>query len=125
MLEKLNEIDWSCLKHAYGSAERVPHEIMGLLSSDSDDREAALSDLWCGIYHQGTRYEATVPAIPFLFELLTMPELKVRHNVIELLACIAVGFPNDYLPYGLSEKEYNEQMKSIAKERTEKEIYLF
>ncbi|MEV4709105.1 hypothetical protein [Actinoplanes sp. NPDC049316] len=59
MLDGLDEVDWAALTHAYGPAHDVPELL----------REAALSDLYGRIFHQGTVYTATAAAVPFLVEL--------------------------------------------------------
>jgi hypothetical protein len=48
-------------------------------------------ELFGNIWHQGTVYPATAAAIPFLFELLTTPEVLDKSNIAHLLACIADG----------------------------------
>src|SRR5579885_3207533 len=91
MLEQLASINWSALSHAYGSAADVPHLLLDLTSSDEQTRESALGTLYTNIYHQGTVYQASAYAVPFLLELLrdeTMPE---REGLLVLLAHLARG----------------------------------
>jgi hypothetical protein len=52
--------------------------------------EGALQKLFGNIWHQGTVYEATAPAVPFLVELLASPRAD-RAGVLELLGLIATG----------------------------------
>ncbi|MET8907822.1 hypothetical protein [Micromonospora sp. NPDC004551] len=98
----LESIDWASLTHAYGSAEDVPGLIRDLRSSDAEVRGAAMHELYGNIYHQGTRYEASAHAVPFLLELAADPATPVRHEVIQLLSCLAVG----YTPYDLPARGY-------------------
>lgn len=71
MLERLDDIDWAGLSHAYGSAEAVPDMLRTLLSDDADARLSALSALYdCLCHQQMTVQEATAPAVPFLLEIL-------------------------------------------------------
>ncbi|HZU67020.1 MAG TPA: HEAT repeat domain-containing protein [Ktedonobacteraceae bacterium] len=91
MLEQLSSITWSDLSHAYGSAADVPQLLRDLASTDEQLRSRALGTLYTNIYHQGTVYQASAYAVPFLLELLrgeTMPE---REEILVLLAHLARG----------------------------------
>ncbi len=59
-------------------------------------------ELYGNIYHQGSRYEATAYAVPFLLELVADPATPARHEVIQLLSCLAVG----YTPYDIPAKGF-------------------
>jgi HEAT repeat protein len=96
----LDSIDWASLRHAYGSAEDVPGLIRDLRSSDAEVRRAAMYELYGNIYHQGTRYEASAYAVPFLLELVADPDTPARHEVIQLLSCLATGYTPYDLPAG-------------------------
>jgi hypothetical protein len=98
VLDGIDDIEWSRLGHAYGSAKDVPGQIKALLSPDAQTREKALHDLYGNIYHQGTRYEATAHAVPFLLELLADAGTPRRANIAELLTAIAIGYDSWYLP---------------------------
>src|SRR5439155_20735667 len=91
MLEGLDAVDWSRLGHAYGEATNVPDLLRGLTSDDRDERENALDGLFWSIYHQGTIYDATAPAVPFLLEIVGSPDVQDRHRILDLLAAIAGG----------------------------------
>jgi hypothetical protein len=101
MLEKLNTIAWSKLTHAYGRATDVPAQIRKLASRDKDERENALRELYSNIFHQGTRYQATPYAVPFLYELIASPNVPDRHEIVYLLVNLALGYEEWYLPEGL------------------------
>jgi len=45
MLERLGEVDWRSLRHAYGSAQDVPGLVRGLASPDKKTRERAYWEL--------------------------------------------------------------------------------
>jgi hypothetical protein len=68
-LAGLDEVPWADLEHAFGSAEDVPAMVRALLSEAAPDREAALEELRTTIWHQGTVYSATPPAVPFLVQI--------------------------------------------------------
>jgi hypothetical protein len=101
VLEGLDGIDWAALGHAYGSAEDVPELLRQLRSSDPKVRNDALHELVSTIVHQGTRYSATAPAVPFLVELATAPHTHDRAWLVNLLAYAAVGDEEAVLPDGV------------------------
>jgi hypothetical protein len=110
--DNLETIDWSKLSHAYGSAADVPATLRALESGDERQRERALWELHGSIWHQGTVYEATAYAVPFLLELVrSNPQKSVE--VLCLLALIANG--TSYLEVhgkllNLSDQEYQEKL---------------
>ena len=95
MLEGLDDVDWTNLHHAYGEATNVPEFVRGLLSDDEDTREWAIDALYFTIYHQGSVYDSTARAVPFLLELVTASEVRNRHKIIALLGRIARSKPYD------------------------------
>ncbi|WP_335936130.1 HEAT repeat domain-containing protein [Streptomyces sp. PTD5-9] len=100
MLAKLDTIDWVDLSHAYGSAADVPDQIRALRSADRAVRERALGELYANIFHQGTRYQASAAAVPFLLELLADPSTPERSAVLGLLTGLAIGYDEAHLPAG-------------------------
>lgn len=95
MLEGLDAIDWNKLQHAYGEAGDVPELIRSLRSTEEQVRENALHHLYGNIWHQGTVYEATAYAVPFLIELLEAPVTPDYAAILQLLQTLACG--NSYL----------------------------
>ncbi len=89
MLERLDEINWSELSTAYGSANHVPGWIRDLTSSNSAVWSKALDKLWWTILHQGSLYSATTATIPFLIELLDEPLVRCRGYILYFLARVA------------------------------------
>lgn len=69
MLDGLDAIAWGELSHAYGSAHDTPGLLRRAGSEDGEEASEAISDLHGTIFHQGTVYPATVPAVRFLVEL--------------------------------------------------------
>ncbi|MDG6103331.1 hypothetical protein Daura_36460 [Dactylosporangium aurantiacum] len=100
MLDGLDDIRWDALEHAYGPAGDVPARLRGLLDPAADARRRALSGLYGGICHQGTRFEASAPAVPFLLELLQDPATPDRAAIARLVADLAVGSHETWLPGG-------------------------
>lgn len=101
MLEGLDRVDWARLTHAYGAAADTPGHIRQLASPHPEERKAARGALYATIFHQGTRYPATAPAVPFLFELLEDPDTQEKGQIITLLVHLAVGYPGRFLPLGI------------------------
>ncbi len=95
MLEGLDRVNWSQLSHAYGPADDVPALIRALASGDADARDHAFQGLFSTIWHQGTVYEATAHAVPFLLELLAAPGVAEKEAIFHLLGSIADG--NSYM----------------------------
>jgi hypothetical protein len=91
MLEGLDSISWSKLSHAYGKASDTPRHLRGLTTSRKSKRRHALDALRWSINHQGSVYDATAAAVPFLVELATSPEVAERGEILELLTDIARG----------------------------------
>lgn len=96
MLEGLDDIKWKDLKHAFGSAADVPANLRGLCAEpETSSHENALQALCGSIYHQGTVYEATPYAVPFLIEIASSPSTHDREGVLALIEAIAGGL-NSY-----------------------------
>ena len=87
-MKELDDIPWAQLTHAYGSAGDVPDLLRSLrtASPDLSGDESPLWQLFGNIYHQGTVYEATSYAVPFLIEPAADPETPDRNGILELLA---------------------------------------
>jgi hypothetical protein len=93
MLDDLDSIPWRQLTHAYGSAEDVPGLLRALRTAPPNQGGEG-SPLWClfgNIWHQGTIYEATAYAVPFLIEIAQDSQTQDRVGVLQLLAAIANG----------------------------------
>jgi hypothetical protein len=95
LLADVYEIDWENLYHAYGPATDVPLLLLLLLSDDELIREDVYGTLYGNIWHQGTVYEASAYAMPFLLRMLAHPETPDKANILYLLASLAEG--NSYL----------------------------
>jgi hypothetical protein len=98
---ELDAVDWAHLKHAYGPAIDVPGQIRALASTDAKAREAAEYELYGNIFHQGTRYQATPHAIPFLLDLVRDRKTPARANIVTLLGFLAIGYDEYFIPDGI------------------------
>lgn len=121
-LEGLNKIDWSMLHHAFGEAGDFPALFLATFSSNERDREFALKLLFETIWHQGTVYQASAYAVPFLLGALESPETPDKTSIAILLACLADG--HSYLDvHALSDRESEDTWRRIlAKDNRELEV---
>jgi hypothetical protein len=62
-------VDWSRLKHAYGSASDLPRLFDEI--GDPELAEVAWEELWASLYHQGSVYTASFAALPVLTDIAT------------------------------------------------------
>jgi hypothetical protein len=90
VLDGLDTIAWDRLTHAYGAAIDVPEFLRRLAVGNGE----ALGELFGTIWHQGTVYDATAYAVPFLIELLDVEGVDIG-GVLALLGCIAGGSSYD------------------------------
>lgn len=90
MLEQLNAIPWERLHHAFGSAADVPG-LLRALARSGIDQEEAISELFGNIWHQGTVYEASSYAVPFLVEIAAVPTITRRDEILGLIGALADG----------------------------------
>src|SRR3984885_12690474 len=84
----LNSIPWGELTHAYGAADDVPGLLLALRTPVPAEagEDAPLWQLFGNIWHQGTVYEATAYAVPFLIELAADRRTPDRLGILSLLA---------------------------------------
>lgn len=90
-----DDVDWSALRHAYGPATDLPDLIRAAGSVDADARNRAIYELWGTVWHQGTVYQATPAAVPYLAEVASdrrLPDAD-RWQLLWMLGEIALGSP--------------------------------
>ncbi|MGW7365288.1 hypothetical protein ACWGI8_18055 [Streptomyces sp. NPDC054841] len=93
MMERLDEVDWAGLTHAYGPADDVPELLRAAGDAEEGVRDEALDELVSSLCHQGTVYSSTAPAVPFLGRLaLHGPGHRVE--LLWLIGAIADGNGN-------------------------------
>lgn len=117
-LAGLHDVPWSELEHAYGKASDVP-ALLEELTRGPEEREHALHELYGSIWHQGTVYEATAHAVPFLAALAGQDPSLARAELLELLGSIATG--SSYLDVhghllrdGLSDDDRRQMTEELA-----------
>jgi hypothetical protein len=91
VLDDLDQVGWRDLRHAYGTAEDMPDLIRALANPSRDARSEVWHQLYGNIWHQGTIYEATPYAVPFLIELAASPQTPARFEILSYLGLLADG----------------------------------
>ncbi|MFG2947145.1 hypothetical protein [Streptomyces adustus] len=84
---ELDHVQWHDLTHAYGPAADVP-ELIRALYDDEESAAEAIDELYGTIYHQGTVYDASAPAVPFLAHAVLHAPGK-RDELLMMLAVLA------------------------------------
>jgi hypothetical protein len=88
-----DEVDWKSLEGPYGPSVAVADALRDLWSDDPAARAAAVGALQEALWHQGTVYEVTAPAVPFVADAALGDPLGRDDRIwlILLLAWIAGG----------------------------------
>lgn len=89
LLEGIEQVNWRSLQHAYGPAVDVPNLLRLLLCADPEVVRDAWESLYAHIYHQGTIYQATGAAVPFLVRMLAADEPPGKIELLNFLADLA------------------------------------
>lgn len=92
VLAGLDDVAWDALEHAYGPATDVPEVLRALVSGDDELADEAMYELFGNIWHQGSVYPATIPAVPFLVAIAVAGAAgKQTPEVLRLLGYIAAS----------------------------------
>ncbi|MFG2480954.1 HEAT repeat domain-containing protein [Streptomyces fagopyri] len=91
LLSGLDEVEWSNLNHAYGTAADVPGQLRALCDDDEQARQQAVSSLFNHLAHQGSRCQASPYAVPFLARIALAGPGPAREHALELLTGLAVN----------------------------------
>ena len=87
----LAAVPWEWLHDAYGSAVDVPVHLYAAAVGQPETRAAAWWELWGNVHHQGTVYEASVHAVPFIAAMARNPKHPDRVQALSFLRELAVG----------------------------------
>ncbi|MFE9046481.1 hypothetical protein ACFY9F_37775 [Streptomyces sp. NPDC012421] len=87
IIKGMSRVRWQELTHAYGSAKEVPGRLSRVAWGDEPTSASALSDLglWLG---ELSVFDATVEAVPFLWDLAVTESVASRRDVVQLLTTI-------------------------------------
>lgn len=86
-LAGLDNVPWESLRHAYGQADDIPNLLRDIANGDAEVAAGAVDELYGSIWHQGTIYDATPHAVPFLATMAVAG--MVPTDLIHLLGLIA------------------------------------
>ncbi len=84
-LQGLESVPWHSLSHAYGPATDVPYALRHLASSHPRVAAHAIGWLHASVLHQGSIYDSTLRAIPFIVQIAADPIALNRAQVVEFL----------------------------------------
>jgi hypothetical protein len=91
-LDLIARHDWERLSHAYGTAADAPAQLAAVVVGDTTTRARAWWNLWGNIWHQGTVYSATAPAVPVLATVARWEDHPDRVQAFMMLREIAAGY---------------------------------
>ncbi len=89
LISAIDAVRWGEYWHAYGVADDVRDQLIAAALGDKQTRKAAWWELFGNIHHQGTIYEATVPAIPIIARLAAWRDYPDRVDAIAFLTAVA------------------------------------
>lgn len=114
LLDRLHNVEWTRLHHAYGPATDVPDLLRALVdpsnapaplrSQAQHDRRGIAEQvewlLWGNVFHQGTRWQVTAHVVPFLVEILTEgpQDPRLQGFLLSYLHHLAIGYPEEAFP---------------------------
>lgn len=106
-LMEVHKVPWDELQHAYGTGlgkaphENVPASLQLLGGGDEESLDEAVHLLFGNVCHQGTIYEATAYALPFIaaWGAGAEPSEENESAILQLLACIGIAATFD-APHG-------------------------
>ncbi len=87
----LDAVPWQQLHHAYGVADDVAVHLYAATLGQAEARAAAWWELWGNVHHQGTVYEATAYAVPFVAAIAGDQKHPDRVQAVSFLREVAVG----------------------------------
>ncbi len=91
LADALDAVPWSRPSHAYGPENVVPSLLFAVSVGDDIARDAAWSELWGTVHHQGTVYSATEPAVAFIAAIARTSGHPDRIQALYYLREIAIG----------------------------------
>ncbi|MFE3073820.1 hypothetical protein [Streptomyces sp. NPDC059247] len=95
-LDGLDTVPWASSSHAYGDAADLPELLRVLTGTDPEAAGRAVSDLYGRVLHQGTVYEASAEAAPFLAGIAA-----AGHRTAEVLGLLG-GMAESEDEYGVA-----------------------
>jgi hypothetical protein len=90
-LDELDAVSWRDLEHAYDNAADVPELLRALGDGDLE----VLGDLFGALCHQGRRFSASAPVVPFIAGILAAGQVDAV-SLLMTLGALAVGDEDVY-----------------------------
>lgn len=121
-LEELDRVDWSTLQHAYGlgiAGNDLSGDVSRGLAMLANDWKTAFDDgLWSSLCHQGTVYEASAYALPFLAAVAAGPVTsELRQYLVSFIGDIVIG--GSYVaPSGSSAGSWGQNVDTLIQQTT-------
>lgn len=129
-LDRLAEVDWPSLHHAYGPARDVPDLLRALVDPEhapealrreaeqtcGDVHEQVEWVLWGNVIHQGTRWQVTRFVVPFLVEILCdgPDDERLRRFLVPYLHHLAMGNPTERFPSPMNPDEEFRDLEGLS-----------
>jgi hypothetical protein len=120
MFDTLGTIDWPRLETAYGTAEEIPGALRNLASPYEEVCAAARQMLWSELEQQGTVYQASAYAAPFLVAWLPEAQGEEKPDLVTFLARLARG--NSYKRQHLNLTDEQRQQDPVFQQEMAEEI---
>ncbi|MET9594459.1 hypothetical protein ABZY45_26565 [Streptomyces sp. NPDC006516] len=95
LLAGLDDVDWTNLSHAYGTADDVPGHLRALCSHDERALRQAVNSLFNSLAHQGNRCQASPYVVPFLARIARLGPDPAREHALHLLTGLAVNWDEE------------------------------
>ncbi len=97
-LDRLDDVEWSRLFHAYGPADDVPAMLLDVAESDGDvdwnNEESGFYGLFTAVAHQNSAYGSTAFVMPFVGHLLaTRRDLRLALLQFLIHATLRADYP--------------------------------
>src|SRR5258708_23107673 len=91
MFDTLNTIDWPHVESCYGRSEEIAAARRVLVSAEASVRDRERETLWMSLEHQGSVYEESALAVPFLLRILADPQPQDKGQLVHFLAHLGCG----------------------------------
>jgi hypothetical protein len=121
--QKVESVDWILIHDDYGPAIDVENDLLKLVNDHEYERDAGFYNLSQTLIHQSHRYEASLVALPYLFDLLKLKSVEDKHQVLLLTSFIVLGCQNWYLPHGIRIDDFEQERQSLL-QIFDKELYV-
>lgn len=109
------EVDWGAVGHAYGFATEIPFALEELAATREDAPLGmlVLGGFWGNVFHQGSRYDASVVTLPILVEIACDPACAVRTSVLDLVVALLLGSEETFIDTGCAPSTGRDEEKEL------------